>query len=197
MTTYGYARVSTKDQDCSIQRDALEKAGASKIFTEKLSGAKADRPALMELLSLMESGDTLLVFKLDRLGRSLRHLLDTLHDLEERQVTVRFLKDDINTGTSTGRLMLHILGSIAEFERELIIERTAEGVRAAEAMGRKRGRPRRNMESVRIRSALDMYGAGKTVRDIIDVVKCSRATFFEWLSESKAVAARSGGVLPQ
>src|ERR687894_779469 len=138
----GYARVSTHDQTLSLQKDALQKAGCERIFTDTVSGTKAERKGLTEALSHLRAGDTLVVWRLDRLGRSLRHLIDTVTELQERGIGFKSLTESIDTTTSGGKLVFHIFGSLAEFEREIIKERTQAGLTAARARGRKGGRPK-------------------------------------------------------
>lgn len=139
----GYARVSTEDQCLDLQRDALKKAGCQKIFTEKRSGADCNRPALRAATRALKSGDSLVVWKLDRLGRSLQDLMSILGDLEARGIGFCSLSDCIDTTTPAGKLLFHITGAVAEFERALISERTKAGMAAASRKGRKPGRPRR------------------------------------------------------
>lgn len=137
----GYARVSTDDQDLSLQIDALKKAGCQKIFRDKASGAKTERPNLQAALAYARNGeDTLIVWRLDRLGRSLQHLIEIINTLDERQIGFQSLQEAIDTTTSGGRLIFHIFGALAEFERNLIRERTMAGLAAARARGRKGGR---------------------------------------------------------
>src|ERR687896_82162 len=138
----GYARVSTHDQTLALQQDALTKAGCNKIFTDKASGAKTERKGLDEALNYVRKGDTLVVWRLDRLGRSLPHLITTLTALEERGIGFKSLTENIDTTTSGGKLIFHIFGALAEFERNLIRERTQAGLQAARARGRKGGRPK-------------------------------------------------------
>ncbi len=138
----GYARVSTKDQNFDLQMDALRKAGCEKVFQEVVSGAKAERPVLDGLLCELRPGDVLVIWKLDRLGRSLRHLVDLAGTLMERDVGLRSLNDPIDTTTPQGRLAFNLFASLAEFERDLIRERTQAGLTAARARGRKGGRPK-------------------------------------------------------
>src|ERR671926_139739 len=138
----GYARVSTNEQNLSLQRDALEKAGCEQIYTDHVSGTKARRPGLEQALSHLRSGDTLVVWRLDRLGRSLRHLIDTVADLQEKGIGFKSITESIDTTTSGGRLVFNIFASLAEFEREIIRERTQAGLQAARARGRKGGRPK-------------------------------------------------------
>lgn len=139
-TIYGYARVSTQDQKLDLQTDALKKAGCQKIIVEKASAAK-ERPELNKLLKQLTAGDSLIVWKLDRLGRSLRHLVDLVAMFGEKGVQFISIQDSINTTTASGRLMFNIAASFAEFERDIIRERTNAGLEAARARGRKGGRP--------------------------------------------------------
>src|SRR5215217_4598607 len=135
----GHARVSTQDQTLDLQKDALEKAECERIFTDTVTGTKARRPGLEEALSHLREGDTLVVWRLDRLGRSLRHLIDTVTDLQERGIGFKSLTENIDTTTSSGKLVFHIFGALAEFEREIIRERTLAGLQAARAKGRQGG----------------------------------------------------------
>src|SRR3954468_10749744 len=137
----GYARISTDDQNLDLQRDALTKAGCEQIYTDRVSGTKATRPGLREALSHLRSGDTLVVWRLDRLGRSLRHLIDTITDLQQRDVGFRSLQEQIDTTMPGGKLIFHIFGALAEFERDLIRQRTLAGLAAARARGHAGGRP--------------------------------------------------------
>lgn len=138
----GYARVSTADQNPELQSDALRAAGCARIFTDHASGAKTSRPELDRALDQLRAGDTLVVWKLDRLGRSLPHLVETVKDLADRDVGFRSLQDPVDTTTSGGRLVFHIFAALAEFERDLIRERTHAGLAAARARGRVGGRKR-------------------------------------------------------
>ena len=138
----GYARVSTQDQNPELQLDALKVAGCERVFEEKASGAKRDRPELVAALGFMRKGDTLVVWKLDRLARSLKQLMETVEDLSARGIGFRSLTEAIDTTTSGGRLVFHIFGALAEFERGIIRERTTAGLDAARARGRVGGRPR-------------------------------------------------------
>jgi DNA invertase Pin-like site-specific DNA recombinase len=140
VTGISYARVSTQDQELSLQLDALQEAGCKRIFEDRASGARADRPGLAKALSYMRDGDTLVIWKLDRLGRSLSHLIDTVNDLEQQGVGLRSLTEGFDTTTSGGRLILHVFGALGQFERDLIRERTRAGLTAAAARGRKGGR---------------------------------------------------------
>ncbi|ATI62774.1 recombinase family protein [Edwardsiella tarda] len=136
----GYIRVSTNDQNTALQRNALECAGCELIFEDKISGTKAERPGLKRLLRTLTEGDTLVVWKLDRLGRSMRHLVILVEDLRGRGINFRSLTDSIDTSTPMGRFFFHVMGALAEMERELIVERTRAGLAAARAEGRVGGR---------------------------------------------------------
>lgn len=138
----GYARVSTQDQNPELQLDALKKAGCEKVFVEKASGAQRERPELQAALDFMRSSDMLVVWKLDRLARSLKQLIETVEALEERGIGFRSLTEAIDTTTAGGRLVFHIFGALAEFERSIIRERTIAGLSSARARGRLGGRPR-------------------------------------------------------
>jgi DNA invertase Pin-like site-specific DNA recombinase len=140
MTTVGYARVSTQDQNTDLQRDALTQAGCGKIFEDKASGADPDRPQLKECLRYLQSGDVLIIWKLDRLGRSLGHLIDVIEYLRERGVAFRSLTDPIDTTTPAGMLIFQVFGAVAQFERSLNRERVSAGLAAARARGRVGGR---------------------------------------------------------
>ena len=136
----GYIRVSTNDQNTALQRNALESAGCELIFEDKISGRAADRPGLKKLLKTLSAGDTLVVWKLDRLGRSMRHLVVLVEELREHNINFRSLTDSIDTSTPMGRFFFHVMGALAEMERELIVERTRAGLAAAKAEGRIGGR---------------------------------------------------------
>ena len=136
----GYARVSTQEQDLALQLDALQAAGCEKVFTEKASSAQRDRPALTAALDYMRAGDTLVVWKLDRLARSLKQLIETIEDLGDKQMGLKSVTEAIDATTSGGKLIFHIFGALSEFERAIIRERTLAGLTAARARGRKGGR---------------------------------------------------------
>src|ERR687886_369011 len=143
----GYARVSTQEQTLNLQKDALQKAGCSRIFTDTISGAITERKGLDEALQFLREGDTLVVWRLDRLGRSLKHLIETIAALQREQIAFKSMTENIDTSTATGQLVFHIFGALAEFERNLIRERTMAGLGAARTRGRKGGRPRHNPAS--------------------------------------------------
>lgn len=136
----GYVRVSTNDQNTALQRNALKCAGCELIFEDKISGKTSDRPGLKKLLKALSPGDTLIVWKLDRLGRSMRHLVTLIEELRQRGINFRSLTDSIDTSTPMGRFFFHVMGALAEMERELIVERTRAGLDAARAQGRIGGR---------------------------------------------------------
>jgi DNA invertase Pin-like site-specific DNA recombinase len=179
----GYARVSTVDQDAALQLDALKASGCLKVFTDKASGALDRRPQLDRLLDQLRPGDTVVVWRLDRLGRSLKHLIALSEDLKERKVGLKSLQESIDTTTANGRLFFKIMGSLAEFERDLISERTKAGLEAARARGRKGGRPS-IMTAQKIKVARQMYEAGdSTVEDIAQTIGVSRKTVYRHLSD--------------
>jgi DNA invertase Pin-like site-specific DNA recombinase len=176
----GYARVSTHEQTLNLQRDALTKAGSTKIFTDTASGAKTERIGLEDALAYVRKGDTLVVWRLDRLGRSLPHLITTMADLEERGIGFKSLTENIDTTTSGGKLIFHIFGALAEFERNLIKERTQAGLTAARARGKKGGRPK--VITVQKRSiAQELYNTGHPIMDICRTLKISRASLYRAL----------------
>src|SRR5260221_4175596 len=142
MAVIGYARVSTQDQHFHLQQDALKNAGCLKIFTDTISGATTERKGLDEALDYVRSADTLVVWRLDRLGRSLKHLIETVTLLQEKGIGFKSLTEQIDTGTSGGKLIFHIFGALAEFERNLIRQRTNAGLLAAPARGKLGGRPK-------------------------------------------------------
>lgn len=183
--TIGYARVSTQEQTFDLQRDALTGAGCDKIFTDTMSGAKAERPGLQEALAFMRPGDVLVVWKLDRLGRSLKNLVELVTDFDARGVGFRSVTESIDTTTSGGKLIFHIFGALAEFERNLIRERTQAGLAAARARGRKGGRPRvtaLNNEK-KLALALSLYNdKNNQIKDICRILNVSRATLYRYLS---------------
>jgi len=147
----GYARVSTHDQNLDLQKDALEKAGCEKIHVEKASGKSSNRPELRKVMNYLREGDTLVVWRLDRLGRSMKHLVELVTQMDEKEIGFRSLTEAMDTSTSGGKLIFHIFGALAEFERNLIQERTQAGLAAAKARGRIGGRPFALDESIRLR----------------------------------------------
>ena len=181
----GYARVSTQDQNLDLQRDALEKAGCEQIFTESVSGTKARRPGLEDALSHLRTGDTLVVWRLDRLGRSLRHLIDTVTNLQEKGVGFKSLTESIDTTTSGGRLVFNIFSSLAQFETEIIKERTQAGLQAARARGRTGGR-RKALTEKQVQQ-LKQLAADKSssVEEICKTFGISRMTFYRYVKTAE------------
>jgi DNA invertase Pin-like site-specific DNA recombinase len=173
----GYARVSTQDQTLNLQQDAMLKADCSKIFTDTASGVKAERKGLDEALNYIRKGDTLVVWRLDRLGRSLPHLITTMTGLEERGIGFKSLTENIDTATSGGKLIFHIFGALAEFERNLIRERTNAGLTAARARGRIGGRPKA-LTIKQLGIARDLYEKRHPIAEICRTLKISRATLY-------------------
>ena len=176
----GYARVSTTVQDPALQHDALSAAGCWRTFTDTASGSKTDRPELGEVLAALRPGDTLVVWRLDRLGRSLPHLIETVRGLEARGVGFRSLQESIDTTTPGGRLVFHVFASLAEFERDLIRERTHAGLAAARARGRKGGRPT-VVTPAKAKQARKMIDEGTPLAEVAAVVGVSRSTLYRQL----------------
>ena len=152
----GYAHVSTLEQNLDLQIDALKNAGCEQIITDEVSGSVAERPGLTKLKGILRDGDTLAVWRLDRLGRSLKHLIQWVNELEERGIMFRSLQETIDTASSTGKLVFHIFGALSEFERNLIRERTRAGLEAARSRGRQGGRPKKLSKDKRD-LAVDLY----------------------------------------
>jgi DNA invertase Pin-like site-specific DNA recombinase len=176
----GYARVSTSDQRLDLQQDALRAAGCERIFTDTGSGAKTERPGLTAALEASRAGDILVVWKLDRLGRSLTHLVETVQALAVRNVGFRSLQEQLDTTTSGGKLIFHLFASLAEFERDLIRERTSAGLTAARARGRKGGRPK-GVDKKKRKAALALKRDPQyTIREICEIVGISRNTYYKY-----------------
>lgn len=180
----GYARVSTREQNLELQKDALTKAGCETIYTDQLSSVAAFRPGLDETLKFLRSGDTLVVWRLDRLGRTLRHLIDLVTTLEKKRIGLKSLQESLDTTTSGGKLIFHLFGALAEFERNLIRERTHAGLEAARARGRKGGRPK-VLDANKREVALTLYHAKKhTVIEICRMMGISKPTLYSYLRNS-------------
>ncbi|MFI9412542.1 recombinase family protein [Nocardia gamkensis] len=183
MAVIGYARVSTTDQDPQLQLDALESAGASRVFTDHgVSGAKAERPELDRCLDHLREGDVLAVWKLDRLGRNTVHVLQLIEQLTERGIGFRSLTEGLHTDGPMGKAMLTIMAAFAQLERDTMIERTRAGLAAAAANGRKGGRPRK-VDDADAAKARQLRGKGVSAPDIAKMLGCSRATVYRYLSE--------------
>lgn len=175
----GYARVSTDDQDLSLQRDALQQSGCAEIYADTISGTKTDRPELTNCLRALRQGDTLVVWRLDRLGRSLKHLVEIINDLEKRGVRLESLTESIDTSTASGRMVASIFATLAEYERNLIRERTIAGLKAARARGRKGGRkPVLGPKEKREIEAL-LLDPKITVKDVAERYGVSRNTIYQ------------------
>jgi DNA invertase Pin-like site-specific DNA recombinase len=182
----GYARVSTHEQNLDLQKDALEKAGCNKIFVDKVSGVATDRPGIEEAFSHLREGDTLVVWRLDRLGRSLKDLIQLFSQLEEMNVGFQSLHESMDTTSSCGKLVFHIFGALAEFERNLIRERTQAGLAAARARGRKGGRPKALNEQQR-KLVVKLYNERKnTTKEICGMMKISRPTLYSYIHREQA-----------
>ena len=179
----GYARVSTEDQNLDLQLDALKEAGCKKILQDKISGVKKDRDGLLRVLDIVRPGDTLVVWKLDRLGRSLQHLISVVDELKEKDVYFKSLKENLDTSSSTGKLIFHIFGALAEFERDIIRERTMAGLKAARARGRVGGRPR-VMDAKKVKLARTLReDNSRCVGEICEILGVSKATLYRYLKE--------------
>ena len=179
----GYARVSTQDQNLDLQIDALTNAGCKKIFHEKTSGSRAERPEFSKTLGAMREGDTLVVWKLDRLGRSVKNLVDLVGELHKQGIQFKSLTDSIDTGTPSGRFFFHVMASLAQMERELAVERTRTGIETARKLGRKGGRKRRMTDS-KIESAKRLLANGMPPRDVALNLSVSIPTLYRWLPAS-------------
>lgn len=180
----GYARVSTQDQNLDLQTEALTRAGCEKIYEDKISGVRAERPGLIRALEMLREGDTLVVWKLDRLGRSVKQLVDMVGELHQQGIQFKSLTDAIDTGTPAGRFFFHVMASLAEMERELIIERTRAGLDAARQLGRKGGR-KRLMTQSKVDSAKKLLLNGVPVREVAKNLGVSLPTLYRWLPASE------------
>ena len=178
----GYARVSTTGQNLDMQLQALTEAGCIDIFQEKLSGKRKNRPELDAMLKTLRAGDTVVVYKLDRIGRSLKHLLELFEIFKEREINFISLKENIDTSTATGRLIFHVMASLAEFEREMIIERTKSGRDAARARGKQGGRPK--VDKKQIDKALKLYDSkAYQVSEIAKLTGISHTTIYRYIKK--------------
>ncbi len=179
----GYTRVSTDDQNLDLQRDALRCVGCDKIYEDRKSGAAADRPGLSTALEVAREGDTLVVWRLDRLGRSLKDLIKLVEILEARSIAFRSLQESIDTSSNGGRLVFHLFGALAEFERNLIRERTNAGLAAARARGRVGGR-RKQLDSEKRQLAVQLYVERKhTIVEICRLMGISKPTLYKYVAE--------------
>ena len=188
----GYARISTQDQNLALQQDALAKVNCDKVFTDTASGAKAERPGLKEALSHLRTGDTLVVWKLDRLGRSLKQLIEVTIDLEKRGIGLRSLQEQIDTTTPGGKLVFHVFGALAEFERDLVRERTNAGLTAARARGRVGGR-KPVLTGKKAETAMTLYNSRTMpVGEICKTLGVGRTSLYRLIQASAKVAEVSG-----
>ena len=181
----GYARISTFDQNLALQLDALKQAGCERLFQDVVSGSKAERQGLKDALDFMREGDCLVVWRLDRLGRSLSHLITLIGDLEKRKITFHSLQESIETSTSGGKLIFHVFGALAEFERNLIRERTMAGLQAARARGRKGGRPL-SLDAKKLQLLYRLYDEKQhTVIELCQMLAISKTTLYAYLNKRK------------
>lgn len=185
----GYARVSTDAQDHALQLDALKQAGVEKVFIETASGARTDRPELGRMLEMARAGDVIAVYRLDRLGRSLRHLIEIGEQLQQRQIGLRSLTESIDTGTPAGRFLFAILCALSSMERETLIERTRHGLRASAARGTKLGRPPVLTEA-QVRAARAMLASGTmTATEVARQIGCSASTLYRYVPGGRSAVA--------
>jgi len=186
----GYARVSTHDQNLDLQKDALEKAGCKKIYVEQMSGSSRIRPELEKTLEMLRNGDTLVVWRLDRLGRSLKHLIELISKLEQREIGFKSLMESMDTTTSGGKLIFHIFGALAEFEHNLIKERTSAGLAAARARGRNGGSPLKLDEKKR-ELVIKLYNEReRSIKEICQIMGISRPTLYSYIHKHNKEAAQ-------
>ncbi|RRY64517.1 recombinase family protein [Klebsiella pneumoniae] len=188
MALIGYARVSTAEQDTALQTDALRNAGGERVFEDTASGAKADRPGLADALAYLRDGDVLVVWRLDRLGRSLPHLIETVGKLEARGVGFRSLTENIDTTTPGGRLIFHVFGALGQFERDLIRERTKAGLTAAAARGRKGGR-KPVVTADKLQRARELVANGLNAREAAARLKVGKTALYAALQAASSGSA--------
>lgn len=182
----GYARVLTDDQNLDLQRDALQAAGCERVFEDTVSGAKSERTGLTALMNALRAGDTVIIWRLDRLGRSLKNLIQLVERLETAKVGLRSLQENIDTTSSGGKLVFHLFGALAEFERNLIRERTQAGLVAARARGRMGGRPKR-LDPTKRALALKLYHErNHTIEQICQMMGISKSTLYNYLDKAES-----------
>ncbi len=182
----GYARVSREDQNLELQLDGLNAAKCDRIFSDKRSGAQRVRQGLEDALSHLRAGDTLVVWKLDRLGRTVKQLVDLVEELESKRINFKSVKDNIDTTSSAGRFFFHVMASLAQMERELIVERTKAGLTAARKLGRVGGR-RRVMTESKIKYAKKLLKSGMPPKDVAADLGISMATLYRWIPEAASL----------
>lgn len=179
----GYARVSTQEQNLQMQLDALSEAGCFEIFEEKMTGTKKDRPALNEMLKMLREGDRVVVYKLDRISRSTKHLIELAELFDKKGVEFVSLVDNIDTSTPTGRFFFRMMASIAELERDIIVERTKDGLKAARARGRKGGRP--TVDKKKLATAIKMYESKDySISEIVKATGISQASIYRYKNKA-------------
>jgi len=187
----GYARVSTGEQNLDLQRDALTQAGCEHVYTDEMSGVKAERPGLRQALTYLREGDTLVVWRLDRLGRSLTDLIARMAELRQRNIGFKSLHESIDTTSPAGKLQFHIFSALAEFERDLIRERTLAGLRAARARGRFGGsKPKMTPDKVKVAASL-MKDKTNRIKDICQTLGVSRATLYRYVTPAGEIRTKA------
>lgn len=192
----GYARVSTHDQNLELQKDALQKAGCERIFMDQVSGSIAMRPGLEKTMDFIREGDTLVVWRLDRLGRSLKHLIELVTQLDQKNVGFKSLMESMDTNTTGGRLIFHLFGALAEFERNLISERTRAGLSAAKSRGRKGGR-RLALDVQQREFAINLYKQRKhSVEEVCHIMGISKPTLYSYIRKSSAASVERKHRIP-
>jgi DNA invertase Pin-like site-specific DNA recombinase len=180
----GYARVSSFDQNLDLQRDALKRAGCDRVIVDKTSGKNTDRPGLKTIKEILRAGDVLVVWRLDRLGRSLKDLIEWVNYLDKQEVALTSLEEAINTSSATGKLVFHIFGALAEFERQLIRERTQAGLAAARVRGRRGGRPKA-LNAEKRALAIQLYEEKKiAIKDICELMGISKPTLYTYIKDN-------------
>lgn len=179
----GYARVSTHDQNLELQFTALKNMGCEKFYQDKMSGTRSDRPGLQQALEMLRKGDTLVVWKLDRLGRTVKGLIDLVNELHQRNIHFKSLTDNVDTSTASGRFFFHMMASLAQMEKELLAERTRAGLAAAKSKGRLGGR-KRKMTASKMESAKKLLASGMAARDVARNLGVSVPTLYRWVPAS-------------
>ncbi len=181
----GYARVSTQDQNLELQFSALKKIGCAKLYQDQLSGARNNRPGLQLALEVLRKGDTLVVWKLDRLGRTVKGLIDLVNQLHQKDIHFKSITDNVDTSTPSGRFFFHVMASLAQMERELVAERTKAGLAAARSQGRVGGR-KRKMTKSKIESAKKLLASGSLPKDVARNLGISIPTLYRWIPASSS-----------
>ena len=183
----GYARVSTNFQNLDLQKDALKEAGCEKIIVDEASGAKSERPGLKMVLEILREGDTLVIWRLDRLGRSIFHLIELVNNLKQKKIELKSLHESIDTNSPTGTLIFHMFGALAEFERNLTKERTKAGLASARARGRMGGRPK-SLDNSKRKAAIQLYRDDQyTAQQVCDIMHISRSTLYNYIRKDQSL----------